>query len=178
MSIYTKTGDSGRTLLKNGKKVLKSDPILEAHGTIDELNSSLGVVIANIKEKSIKTELLKIQSDLFEIGNHLTEEKVNKKYGVFLEERIKTFEKTIDQMTGKLKKIEHFILPGGSKSASFLHLARTICRRAERKVVELSKKEKMNKEAIIYLNRLSDLLFTMARFANKIDKEKEVIWMG
>jgi len=176
MSIYTKAGDSGKTTLKNGRKVLKSDLILETYGTVDELNSALGVVIANTKRKDLQKKLLKIQSDLFEIGNHLSEPKANKNLKLFLKKRVKNFEETIDKMTKSLKKIEHFILPGGGKTSAFLHLARTICRRAERRVVELSQKEKINKEVIVYLNRLSDLLFTMARFANKIDKEKEVVW--
>lgn len=176
MKIYTRAGDSGKTVLKNGKKVFKSDLILETYGTVDELNSTLGIVIANTKEKDLQNQLLKIQMDLFEIGNHLSEAKTDKNLELFLKRRVKNFEETIDKMTKSLNKIEHFILPGGGKTSSFLHLARTICRRAERRVVEFSKKEKVNKEVIVYLNRLSDLLFTMARFTNKIDKEKEVIW--
>ena len=103
--------------------------------------------------------------------------KKNKKLDLFLEKRVRDFENLIDKWTKKLPKLTHFILPGGEKG-SFLHLSRTICRRAERRVVSLSKKETVDNNVIVYLNRFSDLLFTMARFANKIDKEKEIVWNG
>ncbi|OGH05171.1 MAG: ATP:cob(I)alamin adenosyltransferase [Candidatus Levybacteria bacterium RBG_16_35_11] len=175
MSIYTRAGDKGKTILKDGKKVSKSHIRLEAYGTVDELNSSLGISIANLKDNSLKKELLKIQNDLFEVGGQLASTKKNKKLDLFLEKRVRDFENLIDKWTKKLPKLTHFILPGGEKG-SFLHLSRTICRRAERRVVSLSKKETVDNNVIVYLNRLSDLLFTMARFANKIDKEKEIVW--
>jgi cob(I)alamin adenosyltransferase len=171
MAIYTRAGDKGKTQLKDGKKVFKSHIRLEAFGTVDELNSSIGVAIATLTDKNLKEELLKIQNDLFEAGGQLANTKKNKKLDLYLEERVKNFEKLIDDWSEELPALTHFILPGGSKSSSLLHLARTICRRAERRVVDLSKKEIVDENVIVYLNRLSDLLFTMARFANKNKKK-------
>ncbi|OGH09804.1 MAG: ATP:cob(I)alamin adenosyltransferase, partial [Candidatus Levybacteria bacterium RBG_16_35_6] len=112
------------------------------------------------------------------VGGQLVSTKKNKKLDLFLEKRVRDFENLIDSLSKKLPKLTHFILPGGGKGSSYLHLSRTICRRAERRVVSLSKKEAVNNNVIVYLNRFSDLLFTMARFANKIDKEKEIVWNG
>lgn len=176
MSIYTRAGDRGKTSLKNGKKVFKSHIRLDAFGSIDELNSSLGVVIANLKNQKLKTELFRIQNDLFEVGGLLAGSSATK--NAFLEKRIKDFEDQIDTWSKKLPTLANFILPGGSKSASFIHLSRAICRRAERRVVELSQKEKIDAGITKYLNRLSDLLFTMARFVNKIEGSKEINWTG
>jgi cob(I)alamin adenosyltransferase len=176
MAIYTRAGDKGKTTLREGKKVSKTHVRLEAYGAVDELNSSLGIVIANLKNAPLKKELLKIQNDLFEIGGQLASLKKNKKLDEYLEKRSTDFEKSMDQWTKKLPKLTQFILPGGSKSASLLHLSRTICRRAERRVVDFSVKEKVDQNVIMYLNRLSDFLFTMTRIANKIEKQKEIIW--
>jgi cob(I)alamin adenosyltransferase len=178
MAIYTRAGDKGKTTLREGKKVSKTHVRLEAYGAVDELNSSLGIVIANLKNASLKKELLKIQNDLFEIGGQLASLKKNKKLDEYLEKRATEFEKLMDQWIKKLPKLTQFILPGGSKSASLLHLSRTICRRAERRVVDFSVKEKVDQNVIMYLNRLSDFLFTMSRTANKIEKQKEIIWNG
>ena len=176
MTIYTRAGDKGKTSLIDGKKVSKAHIRLESYGTVDELNSSLGLAIANLKNKTLIKELLKIQNDLFEAGSQLTSSKRNKKIDVYLEKRVREFENLIDGWTKKLPKLNHFILPGGGKAGSALHLSRTICRRAERRVVDLSKKETVDQNVIMYLNRLSDLLFTMARFANKIEKHKDLVW--
>jgi cob(I)alamin adenosyltransferase len=176
MPIYTRTGDRGKTTLREGKKVSKTHVRLEAYGAVDELNSSLGVVIANLKNTSLKKELLKIQNDLFDVGGQLASLKKNKQWDNYLETRAKDFEDLMDKWTKHLPKLNQFILPGGSKSASLLHLSRTICRRAERRVVEFSEKEKVDHKVIMYLNRLSDFLFTMTRFVNKIEKQKEIIW--
>jgi cob(I)alamin adenosyltransferase len=178
MSIYTRAGDKGETSLKTGKKILKSDIRLDAFGSVDELNSSLGILIVGLKEKKIKGELLKIQKDLFEIGGQLASSSTNKKLDLFLNKRVSDFENLIDSWSKEMPVLKHFILPGGSKNAALVHLARTICRRAERRTVELSHKEKVDGNVIVYLNRLSDLLFTMARFVNKIEKQKEIIWDG
>ena len=165
-----------RQVRREGKKVSKSHIKLEAYGAVDELNSSLGVVIAHLKQTSLKKELYKIQNDLFETGGQLASLKKNKTLDIYLEQRVKDFENLIDKWSKKLPKLNHFILPGGSKAASFLHLSRTICRRSERRVVELSEKEKVDQKIIMYLNRLSDILFTMTRFINKMEKQKEIIW--
>ncbi|EKD86374.1 MAG: ATP:cob(I)alamin adenosyltransferase, partial [uncultured bacterium] len=112
MAIYTRAGDKGKTILKDGKKVSKSHIRLEAYGTIDELNSSIGIVITNLKEKPLKKELLKIQNDLFEVGGQLVSTKKNKKLDLFLEKRVRDFENLIDSLSKKLPKLTHFILPG------------------------------------------------------------------
>lgn len=180
MAIYTRTGDKGKTSLMSGQRVSKSDLRVETYGTIDELNSAIGAAIAElirIKDKGlrIKKELIKIQNDLLEIGSNLANPA--SKQLKYLEKRVKEFEKFIDQMTQNLPPLKNFILPGGGKAGSMLHLARAICRRAERKIVALNNKQKIGNNIIIYLNRLSDLLFTMARFTNFKEKKKEVIWL-
>lgn len=169
--IYTKTGDKGETSLYGGKRVSKANLRVEAYGTVDELNSAIGIVLA----KMPNTELTNIQNDLFEIGTSLAnpkEEPIKK-----LKKRVEEFEKLIDNMTKELPTLRNFILPGGGVGGSHLHLARSICRRAERKIVELSQKENIDNGILIYFNRLSDLLFTMARFVNHKEKQKEVIWV-
>lgn len=179
MAIYTRTGDKGKTSLMGGKRVLKSDLRVEAYGTVDELNSAIGIAIAEISNSkyqivNIKTELSKVQNDLLDIGSALaTPEGVPVEH---LEVRLKEFEKLIDMMTAKLPELTNFILPGGGVAGSYLHLARTICRRAERRVVALMQKVEVDPAIVMYLNRLSDLLFTTARFVNHHDKQKETIW--
>jgi cob(I)alamin adenosyltransferase len=187
MKIYTRTGDKGETSLFGGKRIAKSAIRVEAYGTIDELNSSIGVVLAEIQNTQRKTQnyniklkkaLEKIQHDLFNIGAYLAspgskhQEASIKKLG----ERVKELEEMIDELTEDLPELRNFILPAGGKIGSFLHLARTICRRAERRVVELAQKERVDEDTLRYLNRLSDLLFTTARFVNKKEKKKEKIW--
>lgn len=189
MKIYTKTGDGGQTSLFGGKRVGKDSIRVEAYGTVDELNSAIGVVIAQIRnptlrlrsgqESEIRNNLLKIQNDLFTIGSILATPKTipyNLKPKT-LKNRVSHFEQLIDLLTSKLPALSSFILPGGGKTGAALHLARTVCRRAERRVVALAEKEKVAAEIIIYLNRLSDLLFTMARFVNSKEKKKEIIWV-
>lgn len=186
--IYTKTGDKGKTSLFDGKRVWKFDPKVDAYGTIDELNSVIGVAIAEIsnsqfpisnKRKTkglplITDELEEIQNDLLEIGSSLA---VSSTLPAFqLENRPEEFEKLIDKYTSQMPALTQFILPGGGKGASFLHVSRTIARRAERRIIKLSQKEEIDSTIIIYLNRLSDILFTMARFVNFKEKKKEKIW--
>lgn len=176
MPIYTRTGDKGKTSLFGGKRVLKSDDRVETYGTIDELNSLLGIVVANIetKNKTLAKDLEAIQHDLFDIGSYLanpTSKPVNR-----LEKRIKEFEKAIDSMTSKMPELHNFILPGGGRVGASLHQARTVCRRAERRLVGLTQKEDIDQHVITYVNRLSDLLFTMARSVNHKEKKKETIW--
>mgnify|MGYP001608936546 FL=1 len=170
MAIYTRTGDKGKTSLMSGQRVSKSDLRVETYGTIDELNSAIGVVLSVIsdKRKEIRKELIKIQNDLLEIGSALANPA--SKQLKYLQQRVKEFEKFIDQMTEKMPPLKNFILPGGGKAGAILHLARAISRRAERKTVALNNKQKVDNNIIIYLNRLSDLLFTMARFVNFKEK--------
>lgn len=180
MPIYTRTGDKGKTSLFDGTRVLKSHPRVETYGTIDELNSIIGVAIAEIKDlrfkiKEVTAELEKIQHDLFDIGSALATPHPLPVVG--LENRPKDFEKLIDEMTSKMPEIKFFILPGGGKAGSFLHVARTITRRAERQLVTLMQKDEVDQSIVIYLNRLSDLLFTMARYVNHVEKKKEIKWI-
>lgn len=183
MSIYTRFGDKGKTSLYGGKTVSKGSLRIDAYGSLDELNSAIGVILSEIKDSprgeagaGIKKELLLIQNDLFAIGASLASNIENKKLEEYLSKRVKDFEKQIDNLSAKLPELMNFILPGGRKAGSFLHLTRTVCRRSERRVVELSEKENVGKETLIYINRLSDLLFTFARFINYKDKKKEIIW--
>ena len=176
MSIYTRFGDKGKTSLYGGKTVSKGSLRVDAYGSLDELNSAIGVVLTEIKESLIKKELLIIQNDLFEIGASLASSIENKKLEDYLDKRVKDFEKQIDVQSAKLPELMNFILPGGGKGASFLHLARTVCRRAERRITELSEEEKINLKTLVYINRLSDLLFTFARYINYKEKKKETIW--
>jgi len=182
VKIYTRTGDKGKTSLFDGKRVLKSDKKVETYGTIDELNSAIGLAIAEIsnfkypisnkrKKKGlplITDELEEIQNDLLEVGSALA---VSTALPVDqLKNRPQEFETLIDKLTKQLPPLNQFILPGGGKGGALLHLSRTVARRAERNVVQLSQKEKIDGVIIIYLNRLSDLLFTMARFVNYREK--------
>ncbi len=162
--IYTRTGDKGKTSLFDGKRVLKSDKKVETYGTIDELNSSIGAASAFIKARWITKELEEIQNDLLEIGSSLA---VSSTLPVDqIAKRPQEFEKLIDKLTRQLPPLNQFILPGGGKGGALLHVARAIARRAERRIVGLNRTEKVDEIIIIYLNRLSDLLFTMARFVN------------
>lgn len=178
MSVYTRFGDKGKTSLYAGKTVSKASIRVEAYGSIDELNSFLGIVLFKTKDKTNKKELVKIQNDLFEIGSALANPAKNKDkfLSEYLVKRVQSFEKQIDAITQKLPELENFILPGGGSLGSSLHFARTIARRAERKIVELSQKEDVNGEILVYTNRLSDLLFTLARDINVREKQKEIIW--
>lgn len=177
MPIYTRTGDKGDTGLFSGKRISKASLRIEAIGTVDELNSVIGLVISQIpnSKSQITKELIGIQKDLFGIGAALANPK-SKKTNIL--KRVLYFEKEIDRMTAKLPKLFNFILPGGGVAGSTLHIARTVCRRAERRIVSLSEKEKVQPEVIIYINRLSDLFLTMSRFVNFKEGKKETIWKG
>ncbi len=178
MSIYTKFGDKGKTSLYAGKTVSKGSLRVNAYGTVDELNSYLGVVLSNVKDKKLKDKINTLQKDLFEVGASLASPVgfKDKNLSKYLSQKVLEFEKEIDNLTKKLPKLENFILPGGGRPGAGLHFARTLVRRAERRVVELSEKEKINKDIIVFLNRLSDLLFMYARDINYKQKEKEIKW--
>lgn len=177
MPIYTRTGDKGKTSLFDGTRVLKSHVRVEAYGTIDELNSMIGAAASQLKTKNVKLkkELEQIQHDLFAIGSALAISAPLPVVG--LEKRAKAFEKVIDDLTAQMPELKQFILPGGSKAASLLHVARTITRRAERQLVALMQTEEIDQTIVIYINRLSDLLFTAARFVNHNEKKKEIFWI-
>lgn len=178
MKIYTRTGDKGETGLFGGQRVPKTHVRIEAYGTIDELNANLGLVISNGSD-NVET-LQTIQGDLMILGSHLatpySKDKIPDALPNLRNDSIKWLEDTIDTLDKDLPELKNFILPGGSTAASELHVARTICRRAERRVIELSKTEYVNPEIITYLNRLSDCLFTLARFENKASNQTETTW--
>jgi len=175
LKIYTRTGDKGLTSLYGGKRVDKFDQRVVAYGTVDELNSSIGVVIAHVEKGSQEAIfLVSVQSDLFAIGAHLAGGKQSLDV---VTARVTAMEFFIDDMDKELTPLKNFILPGGSKPASFSHLARSICRRAEREVVRLSNiEESVDTNVIIYLNRLSDFLFELARFLNYKAHVDDIIW--
>lgn len=182
MKIYTKTGDKGETGLFGGPRVSKNSSRIEAYGTIDELNSFIGLAITEIRDNSLKNLLEKLQNELFNVGadlaTPLTEK--NKKLNIkrISEDYFLDIEKEIDNYESELETLKNFILPGGSKAASILHICRTISRRAERNVVALNKEEKINKNIVIFLNRLSDLFFVLSRYENKISNIPDIKWNG
>lgn len=167
MKIYTRTGDQGETSLFGGRRVAKNDPRIEAYGTVDELNSFLGAVAVD--------DIPAIQSDLFEIGAHLASPGTSRFPGVDAS-RIEQLERSIDEMERELAPLTSFILPGGSPAAAQLHIARTVCRRAERRVVALEDDSSATQSTLRYLNRLSDWLFVAARFANHRAGVADVPW--
>jgi len=179
MKIYTKTGDKGDTSLFGGQRVPKDALRIEAYGTIDELNAVLGCVLAHNSDSDLQRMLTQIQSQLFELGADLAtprsagEEKVRR----LAAEDFVILEKFIDKCQSALPPLTNFVLPGGTPAASFLHLARTVCRRAERNVVRLSRNEDIGEEVIVFLNRLSDLLFVLSRSANQKAGIPESRWM-
>jgi len=178
MKIYTKTGDTGDTGLFGGDRVTKDAPRIEAYGAVDELNSLIGIIRALRSSKKIDQVLRKIQSDLFVLGADLATRKANKRSLIprISRSHIASVEKTIDSLQLSLRPLKAFILPGGTVAASHIHYARTVCRRAERSTVRLSRSEEINENALVYLNRLSDLLFVLARYANHTGKKKETEW--
>ncbi len=180
MKIYTKTGDRGDTSLFGGQRVPKDALRIEAYGTVDELNSALGLARAENTDAQIDRILEGIQNELFELGADLaTPQSVEKGKVRRMESKdVQGMEKNIDDLQGRLKPLRSFILPGGFPVAARIHFARTICRRAERAAVRLSRNEDIGDTVIIYLNRLSDLLFVLARYANARAGVPEVRWRG
>lgn len=178
MPIYTKKGDKGQTSLFDGTKVSKANKRVETYGTIDELNSILGEVIAFLpagKMINIKKDIIAIQRDLFTLGASLANPSQVSLHDI--EEKVGFFEERIDMLTSQMPVLKNFIIPGGSKSGALLHVARTSTRRAERKLVRLMEDETVDMHIVMYLNRLSDLLFTYARYVNFIEKKKEIKWI-
>ncbi|MGH7246368.1 MAG: cob(I)yrinic acid a,c-diamide adenosyltransferase [Candidatus Levyibacteriota bacterium] len=179
MKIYTKTGDKGKTSLFDGTRVSKTNHRVATYGTIDELNSLLGVVISffgkKSYEKQLKSSLVRVQDDLLHIGALLANP-TDKENTMYFSHAAASFEKEIDEMTNSMPPLRQFILPGGKTPSAFLQLARAVSRRVERKVVSLSEKENVSTDILVYFNRLSDLLFTMARFVNFNEKYTDVVW--
>ncbi len=175
MPIYTKTGDTGSTSLFGGKRVLKCEELVDVYGSIDELNSWVGRIASEIDSSDVRTFLAAIQSDLFTIGSHLAGWKIDLKD---LPQRVSEMEERIDLLDDTLPKLVNFILPGGTKLASEIHLARAVCRRVERQAVSLHQKQKVDPSILVYLNRLSDLFFMLARFINHQAGIVEIVWSG
>ncbi|MDQ6801432.1 MAG: cob(I)yrinic acid a,c-diamide adenosyltransferase [Acidobacteriota bacterium] len=171
MKIYTRTGDSGETSLFGGTRVAKNDLRIEAYGTIDELNAFIGVARAGWPSSPIDAQLEKVQADLFDVGAYLAAPDSDRFTSVPAS-RIEELEAAIDRMEAELTPLKTFILPGGSLAASNLHVARTICRRAERIVVALGD----TSTTLAYLNRLADYLFVAARLANKNQSVPDTPW--
>ncbi|WHF50393.1 cob(I)yrinic acid a,c-diamide adenosyltransferase [Chryseobacterium gotjawalense] len=184
MKIYTKTGDKGETALYGGTRVSKASARVESYGTIDELNSFIGVAKCEIIEEEILNQLKKIQFDLFTVGSEsatptdkLTLANGKSRLALMITDtEIEELEHWMDAFEKELAPLQYFILPGGGKSATALHVCRTVCRRAERSLVFLNESEEVRPELIKYLNRLSDYLFVLARYVSKINGETEEYW--
>lgn len=180
MKIYTRKGDKGETGLIGGKKVLKSALRVEAYGEVDELNAVLGWIGTKLTDETIRQELVQIQRDLFAVGAQLADptghvEQKAEKAGLH-EGRVRELEAVIDRYDTVLSPLRAFILPGGSEGGALLHLARAVCRRAERRMVALSREEPLAPLLIPYMNRLSDLFFTLARAVNCDAGIEEISW--
>ena len=176
MKIYTKTGDEGKTSLFDNSRVWKSDERIMSYGAVDELNSSIGIALSLELDHEIKDILIKIQNDLFIVGSDLANPDMSDKKIRTTIEMITFLEQKIDLLEPQLEPLTSFILPGGTLLASIIHLSRTISRRAETHVVALSQNEEINKDAAIYLNRLSDLMFVLARSINNRKKISDIVW--
>jgi len=178
--IYTKTGDAGETGLFGGGRVRKSHPRVEAYGAVDEVNAVLGLARTTVREPGIVAGLPPIQADLFAIGAHLAtdvpEGRPKPKLPALPEHRIASLEQWIDEAESALPELRSFILPGGSPGGAALHMARTVCRRAERRVIELATGDDVAPAIIVYLNRLSDLLFVLARLENRHSQVEDQEW--
>lgn len=178
MKIYTKKGDRGDTSLFGGDIASKADLRIEAYGTVDELNSFLGSVLTQEISTESRDVLVAVQHDLFVIGADLaTPDPEKARIAVCSDASVDKMEKAIDRMEQFLPPLKQFILPGGGTAGASLHLARTVCRRAERRVVALGKESIIHAINITYLNRLSDLLFVMARYENHLANETEIPWI-
>ena len=180
MKIYTKTGDSGTTGLFGAGRVSKSHPRVEAYGTVDELNAAVGVARSALDGLPELSRLLAtVQEDLFVIGADLaTPLEARSSVPRVSKKQVEEVEAAIDEAEEDLEPLEAFVLPAGARSASALHLARTICRRAERRVVQLAETENINEIVTVYLNRLADLLFVLARVANAREGPGDTLWSG
>jgi len=185
MRVYTRTGDDGETGLFGGPRVSKDAPRLEAYGTVDELNSTIGVASAALPHEDLVAWLQIVQSDLFDIGGELATPDLTGRIAKgqvvgprVTDEDVAKLEAWIDAMDTEIEPLTRFILPGGTLASAHLHVARTVCRRAERRVLSLARDAEVAPTVVRYLNRLSDCLFTMARVANARAGVAEPEWLG
>ena len=176
MKIYTKTGDGGNTGLQGNFRIAKSHPRIISYGTVDEANAALGIVLTNSLDEDIIEILTKIQNDLFLVGADLSNPNLTDVKNRITLDMVKKLEQYIDKFELELPPLTNFILPGGSIAAAQLHYVRTVVRRAETLVVQLSEKDEINSNCIKYLNRLSDLFFVMGRLINKRKDIDDISW--
>lgn len=177
--VYTRKGDDGTTGLGGGQRVSKDSLRVQAYGTVDELNSAVGVAVAHGLCERLEEVLGEIQNELFHLGSDLCfyeDDKLKYKVPQIEQRHVDSLEQLIDEMTTVVGPLENFVLPGGSVGAAHLHLARTVCRRAERDCIALSRRERIGPLTVRYLNRLSDGLFVMARYENKMRAVPEPLW--
>ena len=178
MKAYTGTGDKGDTGLYGGTRVGKNNPRVEAYGAIDELNSQIGVARALLKDKKLSEILKHVQEDLFVLGGDLANELVNAKIPRIEKTHLQRLERITDELDSQLPRLRRFILPGGSLAGAELHVARAVCRRAERRIVNLTKTESVNPDVLPFVNRLSSFLFVLAREINQKEGVHEEEWAG
>ncbi len=177
--IYTRTGDDGTTALGGGQRVPKDSLRVQVYGTVDELNSQIGVALATGLTELLDSALKRVQNELFDLGSQLCfveEDKAKYRLPEIGERHVVAFEEMIDEMQEVVGRLDNFILPGGSLGSAHLHVARTICRRAEREAIALAREEAIGLWLIPYLNRLSDALFVMARYENARRGVGEPLW--
>jgi len=170
--IYTRTGDDGTTGLGDGKRTDKDSPRVEAYGTVDELNSLIGLVLAEPVPETVQRCLTRIQNELFDLGGELC----LPGHTLVAGERVAGLEEDLDALNADLPPLKEFILPAGDRAAATCHVARSVCRRAERRLVTVARTEEVNEVVVRYLNRLSDLLFVVARVLARRDGSEEVMW--
>jgi cob(I)alamin adenosyltransferase len=184
MKLYTRGGDTGETSLFGGARVRKDDPRIWAYGEVDELNSALGLAVAELPDEDTRARLRRVQSELFDVCAELATPDLDTNPGRrgsiprVGQAEVDALERWIDELEAEVAPLTSFVLPGGSRAAATLHLARTICRRAERRVVEFGADVPLSPVLVRYLNRLSDLLFALARAANAREGVSEPVWIG
>ncbi|MDR2681044.1 MAG: cob(I)yrinic acid a,c-diamide adenosyltransferase [Tannerella sp.] len=177
--IYTGGGDKGKTSLVGGFRVSKTHPRLEAYGTIDELNSFIGLLITEVDDKDVCDLLQFVQSKLFTVGSYLATDPSKTEYKIESQisgDSIAKIEEAIDRADERLPKMKSFVLPGGSRSAAIAHVCRTVCRRAERNIYRLAETDAVEEPVLVFMNRLSDLLFVIARRECLLKNGEEIFW--
>lgn len=178
-NLYTRTGDQGQTSLVGGQRVSKTCARLESYGTIDELNSFLGLLISNMTDETDRAFLVQVQSDLFIVGSYLATDVTTtalRQQSIMTQDKVEALERKIDEVDSALPPLRLFVLPGGCQAAGLCHVCRTVCRRAERRILSLAEETDIDPLVIAYVNRLSDLFFALARKQNVETGHDEVIW--